>query len=172
MCHTPHNADASVTDAPLWNHEVTTAIYTVYSSPTMDVPVGQPGGISKLCLSCHDGTVAVDNFGGTTDGAVTIGSYATPPSYNPALTTDLSDDHPIGMEWDHQTLGHKEAVQDAMDSLTADQVVFHRQHFRSSTTRLNVPHAMMFTTRMKSIACCESPIMVLIYALNVTQTNN
>ncbi len=97
VCHTPHNSDTTVTDAPLWNHEVTTATYTVYSSPTMDVTVGQPGGTSKLCLSCHDGTVAVDNYGGNTSGSVYIASSAD-------ITTDLSDDHPIGMDWAHQTL--------------------------------------------------------------------
>ncbi len=104
MCHTPHNADTTVTDGPLWNHEVTTATYTVYSSPTMDVAVGQPGGTSKLCLSCHDGTVAVDNFGGTTTGTVEIPPYAD-------ITTDLSDDHPIGMGWTHQTVAEGSCVE-------------------------------------------------------------
>jgi predicted CXXCH cytochrome family protein len=95
-CHTPHNADGSVADAPLWNHEVTSAIYNLYSSPTLDAPIGQPGGLSKLCLSCHDGTVALDAFGGNT-GSISIG----PPEL---LGTDLRDDHPIGILWTHQTL--------------------------------------------------------------------
>ncbi|MFQ6108814.1 MAG: cytochrome C, partial [Candidatus Aminicenantales bacterium] len=66
VCHTPHNADTSVSAAPLWNHDVTTATYTLYSSSTLDATLGQPGDISKLCLSCHDGTVAIDSFGGAT----------------------------------------------------------------------------------------------------------
>lgn len=86
-CHTPHNADTTVSDSPLWNHEVTTAIFTVYSSPTLEVTPGQPTGVSKLCLSCHDGTVALDSFGGTA-GTVFISPSAS-------LTTDLSDDHPV-----------------------------------------------------------------------------
>ncbi|MCP4665925.1 MAG: cytochrome C, partial [Deltaproteobacteria bacterium] len=67
-CHTPHNADTSVTDGPLWNHQVTTvATYTLYTSSTFEATdSGQPDGRSKLCLSCHDGTVAVDSFGGVT----------------------------------------------------------------------------------------------------------
>lgn len=54
VCHIPHQADASVSDAPLWNHEIGSATYTPYSSPTMSAVPGQPRGPSKLCLSCHD----------------------------------------------------------------------------------------------------------------------
>ncbi len=97
-CHTPHHADAAVTAAPLWNHEVTTATYTLYSSPTMDVDVEQPGEVSKLCLSCHDGTVAMDSFGGKTGGMFMSG----PAVVGEGL--DLSDDHPVGIYWDHQTV--------------------------------------------------------------------
>ncbi len=93
VCHTPHNADASITDAPLWNHEVTTATFTVYSSSTLDATVGQPDASSKLCLSCHDGTVAIDNFGGTTSGTNFIGG-------NDLLGTNISDDHPISFTYD------------------------------------------------------------------------
>ena len=60
-CHTPHNADTTEPDAPLWNHAVTSALYTLYDSPTMDVAPEQPRPASKLCLSCHDGTVALDS---------------------------------------------------------------------------------------------------------------
>jgi len=95
-CHTPHNADTLVSEAPLWNHEVTTASYQVYSSPTMTAsPVNQPTGASKLCLSCHDGTVAVDSFGGN-PGAIMIGSI----NGSADLGTDLSDDHPISFTYD------------------------------------------------------------------------
>jgi len=95
-CHTPHEADLTVTDAPLWNHEVSVATYTPYDSPTMDVTMVEPGPVSKLCLSCHDGTVALDSFGGGT------GSNFIPAGSN--LGTDLSDDHPIGITWTHQTI--------------------------------------------------------------------
>ncbi len=94
VCHTPHNADISVTDAPLWNHEVTQATFTLYSSPSLDATdLGQPTASSKLCLSCHDGTVAVDNFGGRTGG----GEFITG---NDLIGTDLSNDHPISFTYD------------------------------------------------------------------------
>lgn len=93
VCHTPHNADISVVGAPLWNHQVTTTTFTLYASATLDATVGQPLASSKLCLSCHDGTVAVDNFGGQTNGNDFI-------SGSDLLGTDLSDDHPISFTYD------------------------------------------------------------------------
>lgn len=94
VCHTPHFADISVTDAPLWNHQVTTAVYTIYGSATLDATdVGQPQGISLLCLSCHDGTVALDNFGGNTAGTNFI-----PVTAN--VGVDISDDHPLSFTFD------------------------------------------------------------------------
>jgi len=95
VCHTPHNSDTTVAEAPLWNHEVTGATFTVYSSPTFDGgPSGQPGGASKLCLSCHDGTIAVDSFGGTGSG---VPDWFL--SGNNSFGTDLSNDHPISFAY-------------------------------------------------------------------------
>jgi len=93
VCHTPHNADATVTGAPLWNHQVTSTSFTLYNSSTLDATMGQPDGASKLCLSCHDGTVAVDNFGGKTNGTSFVGGKKN-------LGTDLSNDHPVSFTYD------------------------------------------------------------------------
>ena len=98
-CHAPHNNAEDITDAPLWNHEVTQAVYVTYTSPTLDAgnPPGnldQPGGVSKLCLSCHDGTVAIDAFGGQP------GSIFLSPDSSENLGTDLSNDHPISFIYD------------------------------------------------------------------------
>lgn len=93
VCHTPHNADISVTNAPLWNHETTLATFTTYTSATMQATTGQPDASSKLCLSCHDGTVAVDNFGGETGGTHFL-------SGSSLIGTDLSDDHPLSFVYD------------------------------------------------------------------------
>jgi predicted CXXCH cytochrome family protein len=93
-CHTPHNAKGSATTAgPLWNHEATTASYTVYTSPTLDAgALGQPAGISKACLSCHDGTIALEAFGTATTGSIFAVGTAN-------LGTDLSNDHPISFDY-------------------------------------------------------------------------
>lgn len=89
-CHAPHN-NLNATGSLLWNHASTTATYTLYSSPTMDSSMGQPSGVSKLCLSCHDGTVAIDSFGGAT-GATTITGVAN-------FGTNLGNDHPISISY-------------------------------------------------------------------------
>ena len=93
VCHTPHNADITVSEAPLWNHEVTVSTFTPYSSATLDATVGQPSASSKLCLSCHDGTVALDNFGGQTGGTIFITGDAL-------MGTGLDNDHPISFTYD------------------------------------------------------------------------
>jgi len=94
VCHTPHNADVSVADAPLWNHSLSAvATYTLYASGTMNSVPGQPDGSSKLCLSCHDGTVALENFGGVTSGTNFMTGGAL-------VGTSLSNDHPISIDYD------------------------------------------------------------------------
>jgi hypothetical protein len=105
VCHTTHNA-TSLASAPLWDHELTAvASYTRYSSATFDIHGGttitDPGASSKLCLSCHDGTVALENFGGITSGTNFINSdyRIGGPSGN-----DLSREHPISVSYTHLTL--------------------------------------------------------------------
>lgn len=91
-CHAPHKTNTSVADAPLWNHNLSTATYTLYSSPTLNATITQPGGGSKLCLSCHDGTVAVNSFGGVA-GTTMISSKNN-------IGTNLKSSHPIGFSYD------------------------------------------------------------------------
>jgi predicted CXXCH cytochrome family protein len=93
VCHAPHNADVSVSDAPLWNHQSTVATFVPYSSASLNATVGQPDASSKLCLSCHDGTVAVDNFGGITSGTFFITGSSL-------IGTNLNDDHPVSFIYD------------------------------------------------------------------------
>ena len=86
-CHTPHNAIDSL--PRLWNHELTTATYTMHAgSGTADTDFDT---VSRLCLSCHDGTVALDNFGGNTAGTNFIPNRS-------GLGTNLTNDHPIGSD--------------------------------------------------------------------------
>ena len=98
VCHAPHNnrdlsGDATLSGAPLWNRDVTGSTFTLYTSDTMDATMGQPGGTSKLCLSCHDGTIGLESFGTTT------GSTTNLVSGTALLGTDLSNDHPISIEY-------------------------------------------------------------------------
>jgi predicted CXXCH cytochrome family protein len=84
-CHTPHKADTSITDGPLWNHAISSAAYTLYGSPTMNATISQPGGGSKLCLS-------INSFGGVT-GATMVSTANN-------LGVNLKASHPIGFTYD------------------------------------------------------------------------
>jgi len=92
-CHTPHNAtvrdaNGTLVAAPLWNHTLSTATYTLYVDPNTGQNVtGKVDTNSMLCLSCHDGTVAVDSFGGGAGTQQLTGGM---------IGTDLSNDHPLG----------------------------------------------------------------------------
>ena len=58
FCHAPHNLSPNIT--PLWDHTLSTQTYTTYTSSTYNSGAETPStGSSRLCLSCHDGTVAV-----------------------------------------------------------------------------------------------------------------
>jgi predicted CXXCH cytochrome family protein len=93
-CHTPHNAKVAV---PLWNHTMSTATYSLYQSPTSNAIADQPGPNSKLCLSCHDGTVGISDFGGSWvgPGGITFG-----PGDSGYIGTALQNDHPVGIVYD------------------------------------------------------------------------
>ncbi len=60
FCHAPHSGVAG-TSAGLWSQKLSAQTYTAYTSTTLHNTQQQPplGGPSSLCLSCHDGTVAV-----------------------------------------------------------------------------------------------------------------
>jgi predicted CXXCH cytochrome family protein len=95
FCHTPHRAGGG---NALWNREQGATVYQIYRSSTLDAAPQQPTGASKMCLSCHDGTIAL--------GQVLRGGKATWQmrderlSTNSAnLGTDLSDDHPVSFRY-------------------------------------------------------------------------
>ncbi len=98
FCHTPHLAQA-VAGAPLWNHQTTVASYTLYTSATFAgvASQGQPGPSSKLCLSCHDGTVAVDSFANA--GTINAGTHFISSTNRIGSGNSLSSDHPIAFSY-------------------------------------------------------------------------
>ncbi|MBL8351355.1 MAG: hypothetical protein JNL87_13720 [Burkholderiaceae bacterium] len=122
FCHTPHAATQAdqgggALRAPLWNRRVPAgATYTPYTSSTMDAQSiadglnNQPGGSSKLCLSCHDGTLAIGQVNvlngranaaiemtGTGPGGVMPAGEGTTSGFTRFLGTDLRNDHPISV---------------------------------------------------------------------------
>jgi hypothetical protein len=98
MCHAPHNP-SNASAGPLWNHAMSAvANYTLYKSSSTLATIDQPGPVSKLCLSCHDGTVAILSYGGNT-GTMTM-AQASGAGAMSVIGTDLSNDHPIGFVYD------------------------------------------------------------------------
>ena len=93
FCHAPHTSGGL---SPLWNRTLPNLVYTPYSSSTMQSSPGQPTHDSKLCLSCHDGTIALGSVNSRDTGIAMTGSL----SMRSNLTTDLSDDHPISFVFD------------------------------------------------------------------------
>ncbi len=110
FCHTAHNAGSQ---SPLWNHETNDLQpYTMYTSPTIDMTQSAtPHNGSLVCLSCHDGTIAVNSLNNV-PGPEAAGSYGSPggaaldatgkltSSSGAFVGTDLSDDHPVGITYD------------------------------------------------------------------------
>jgi len=123
FCHTPHGGDNSAA-VPIWNRKLGiggtgSTAYTRYAdlgTTTFDAMQAPVGSVSIACLSCHDGTQAIDNVinipgsggynpvagarignnfgGGDTNGA---GKLRVDAVQN--LGTDLSNDHPISMQF-------------------------------------------------------------------------
>ncbi len=123
MCHTPHNANPA---GPLWNHKLSSSgtVYTPYSSSTLNAAPGQPTGSSKLCLACHDGTIAVGallNMPGAIQGYDSLNQPyydGIVPGLEAAITgsanlgIDLRDDHPISFVYDLTLAGYSLELND------------------------------------------------------------
>jgi len=103
FCHAPHNA---APQTPLWNRENPQVYYRIYQSSTTDARIDQPSGPSKMCLSCHDGSLALGNVLSRPQTEPFVMTARTMPpgpfDRNNDLTNDLSDDHPIGFRYDRQ----------------------------------------------------------------------
>ncbi|MBU1650393.1 MAG: cytochrome c3 family protein [Proteobacteria bacterium] len=98
VCHTPHNANTTVSQSPLWNHQVTVNSYTLYNSSTSDATATQPTSITRLCLSCHDGTVALGSFGENT--GTTYMRDQTSRAVPISIGTALYNHHPVAITYD------------------------------------------------------------------------
>ncbi len=121
-CHTPHSASMT---AQLWNHTASSVgSYQTYTNTwgTLQSVPGTPGNGSLLCLSCHDGTVAVDNLvnppnsgsQGSNDGGgeLNASKYITSGRAS-NFSTDLRNDHPIGFAYNASLVTNDGGLVDA-----------------------------------------------------------
>lgn len=137
FCHSPHGAaPAALQVIPLWGHMTTAATYTMYNTTNnpnsmmnpLTIVDAAPSGPSMACLSCHDGTVAVNarmaggysvsygsmnasatsagdfsiTSGGTGAGAYTLGTLTKHIVGTLSGTNvDLTTVHPIAVTYDN-----------------------------------------------------------------------
>lgn len=111
FCHTAHNASASA--GKLWNHDINPGqSYIMYNSSTIDMNQSlTPHEGSLICLSCHDGAIAVNSLNnlpgpegagsyGTPGGAALDGAGKLTTASSAHVGVDLNDDHPVGITYD------------------------------------------------------------------------
>jgi hypothetical protein len=111
FCHTPHNASPSV---PLWNNLSTTMNFTVYSSATLEYSPSAMGAaglpansMSRLCLSCHEGTTGMNslvNPGSTGANPTMLGfdrfaQLLVPKQAGAYISDELTRMHPVGIDY-------------------------------------------------------------------------
>ena len=110
-CHVPHDHGRTLaiqagieTSGLLWNHKLSDVVYTLYASPTLDGAMGQPTGTAKMCLGCHDGSVALgamDSKHSAPTTPTTIqdvdAGFRVPGT---AMTPSLQGTHPISVAYD------------------------------------------------------------------------
>lgn len=115
FCHTPHGADSTAA-VPLWNRTlpVPTSFtsYNMLGTTSLTGAQAPVGSVSIACLSCHDGTVAMNTLinapgsglagdatwtaGTWNAGTLTLGKIAGTATN---IGTDLKNDHPIGIQY-------------------------------------------------------------------------
>ncbi len=118
FCHTPHGGDSSAA-VPLWNRTLNDpANYSTYDqlgTSTFDAKMADVGSVSIGCLSCHDGTIAIDSLinepgSGASNPGFRAGRWSGSDVRGPEegklalgivqnLGTDLTNDHAVGMQY-------------------------------------------------------------------------
>lgn len=136
FCHAPHHtyrlasagavgtgplAPADYTYLPLWNHTVTTQAFVPYNNGPDQPTDGKKrlqaadffdriGASSLLCLSCHDGTVAVNEYGHAPQDTKSrsTGTSAIASQYNIGKDGYLANHHPIGFDYQSVAVADEE----------------------------------------------------------------
>ena len=152
FCHTPHSTQTGNVTA-LWNRNLSSTVYNAnntFTSSSMDASAAElaegPGGSSKLCLSCHDGTMGIDKVSvNMTGGANTTtvqmndsnGNLMASPVYMPAgagedtgftrrLGSNMSNDHPISFTYSSTLISNDGELNTPAAVNTAGGIVMNR----------------------------------------------
>jgi predicted CXXCH cytochrome family protein len=159
FCHATHNtfrlstatggagplAPAAFDYLPLWNHNLNgfDTNFLMYDNgpgaPQNGPKASQamlngmtPGSNSLLCLSCHDGTIAVNQYGNVDQlsSSQSTGSTMMAPSYLIGKDKYLGNHHPIGFNYDNVQSGDTEIR--SADAAMLTPTTFVRDHLFGS----------------------------------------
>lgn len=112
FCHTPHHAQTNIAADdyyPLWARDIDNNTFDAYRSATINA-VDYAGDIAigptRLCMSCHDGSIAPDqHYGKAGNGATKLTDdtygHAGVGYLDQVLNTGngLINDHPVGFNY-------------------------------------------------------------------------
>lgn len=110
FCHTPHHAEmfAGQDYMPLWSRpDMGATGFAQYDSATFDAAnidgigdITDPmNGPTRLCMSCHDGVVAIDSYYGSTGTLTSVRDDDTWGGISIVDGFGLSNDHPVGFDY-------------------------------------------------------------------------
>jgi len=157
-CHQAHHTDEAQI-APLWAHATSTAAFVPYSSPTMNASVGMPSGPSLACLSCHDGTLAINQgISGPLGGGSTLSGPIDPGAQ---IGPDLHTTHPISFVYDAALAAADGGLEDPTTykigdpktRLTISTPPVPASWSGTSLTGKTIDEALLFNHRMECSSC-------------------
>lgn len=142
FCHIPHHP---VVREQLWNQPLSSAQYqtpVVKSAGGKAAPAPQPDGASRLCLSCHDGTVAIGNNSPGKGGGRQAPRLV--PGNRGFRGTDLSGSHPVSFTVsDSLSVGSNDSTDMGLKplaSIAADRDVRLDSNGKMQCTSCHDPH--------------------------------
>lgn len=140
FCHTPHNALPST---QLWNRDLPEPeTYTPYDSTTMTARPSFPTGPSRLCLSCHDGTVALGEVRRPSVKIAMVGADILSEGRQSYIGTTLSDDHPVSFPYSDAVANPRAGL---ADEYPAELVPYPGRYVQC--TSCHEPHKDIFRSR-------------------------
>ncbi len=124
-CHHPHNSykpsDININYSPLWNREMSETTFKGYTNGLDNTVIADSAsdkrhnlnaadegggtsiaGISLLCMSCHDGVVAMNAYSinsGSNDGQGNDAQGGTLGGRTSGFSGDMSNHHPMGFDY-------------------------------------------------------------------------
>lgn len=145
FCHIPHSPVALTA---LWGHSLSNAQYVtsnVRTAANTFQLAPQPDGSSRLCLSCHDGTVALGDLGPRRPAVPMASSAHLVSGQRSHLGLDLSGSHPISFALPAVDPGQSETGRDigvkSAASVAAARQVHIDQKGRMQCTTCHDPHS-------------------------------